>query len=805
MNLHRPRLLTLGCLLLALGSLPPAAQPPTTITYFWSNGRQVRVAVVPNAVAIEGPSAASRAVDDPVFRELAPQDPSEVARAASLNARGVIIVKARAGRTAELRSVLRRSGTARELGVAVDVGPQTKARRPYAVLTPEFIVRFRRGVTRSAIDEINKKLGAAIVREDPFVENQFVLRVADGSAGRSLELSDQYFKLPQVDGLSHPNFIYPRETRSDPNDPLWPQQWHLSTIDAPAAWKVTRGEEVIVAVIDLEGVEIKHEDLFPNRFINAKEIPDNNVDDDKNGMVDDVNGWNFRSRSNDPKLLLPHGTAAAAVAVAACDNALGGCGVAPKARLLPVAQGLTVQDDADAFRYAMQMGAGVISNSWGYPIGLPSTQVVEEAIADVITQGRSGLGTAVVFAMTNQKRDNFSAGPDGTRDIASVPGVLAIGRSTDTDKWGESGFGQGMALLAPTNAARGDATAGCLPDNLIGTREIVTADLMGPAGYNEGTPKPCFCNAKASEIGNQNYTGCFQGTSSATPLVAGVVALMIAANPKITVPAIRDILAETAERIEPAVGAYKPDDRGRLYSVTHGWGRVHAARAVVAAAAWMPQTTPPPAPPPPPLAPSPEGNRGITRQGGDVKVAGKDSSEVRVPSTSGSRSAYVWEDATALVIKPGESTSTVLSALEGTAKLVSGFSWTQDLMNRNVIVVEPTGAGAAERIADLHARGLVEGTGRVAFFDKGGKNVAVLLNRFSIQPADGVREPELVAEAARYGFNLESRPGGRYELAPQAATRDALEAAERAQLFAKSPLVKPDSLRLEWIVPAERR
>ena len=809
-KLHRLRLLANSCLLAALCSMAPEAQQPPTVRYFWSNGRQVPVAVVPNAVAIEAAAGAIRAGDNEVLAELASQDPSEVTRAAGLNASGITIVKARTGRTPQLRAALRISGRVTELGVAVDVGQPTKRRRPYAVLTPEFIVRFRSGVSRATINELNRKLGAEVVREDPFVPNQFVLRVADGSAGRSLVLSDQYFKLPEVDGLAHPNFIYPRETRSDPNDPLWPQQWHLNTIDVPSAWQATRGEGVIVAVIDPEGVEFKHEDLFPNRFVNANEIPDNAQDDDNNGMADDVTGWNFRDRSNNPKLLLPHGTAAAAVALAACDNSLGGCGVAPKARLLPIAQGVTVQDDADAFRYAMRMGAAVISSSWGYGIGLPTTQVVEEAIAEVITQGRSGLGTAVVFAMTNEKRDNFGGGPDGYRDIASIPRVLAIGRSTDADVWGHSGFGQGMALLAPTSAARGDADTGCLPESLLGKREIVTADLMGPPGYNAGTAKPCFCNAKASEIENDNYTGCFQGTSSATPLVAGVVALMIAANAQITVSAITEILADTAERIEPAAAGYKPDGGKRLYSVTHGWGRVHAGRAVAAAAAWVPQTAPPPAPPPPPPPPpplpSPEAAAPATRQGGDMKVAGRESAEVRVPGSTNNLPAYVWEDATALVIPAGVSPSTVVSALAGVAKPVSGFAWTLELLNyRNVLVIEHADAAGAERIADLHARGLVEGTGRIAFFDKAGKNVAVLRNRFFIAPSDGVREPELAAEAARHGFTVERRSDGQYLLTSQTPTRDALEAAAQAQQFAKSPLVRPNSLRVDWITPVQRR
>ena len=807
MNAHRLRLLANGLLAIALCAAAPRAQQPPPVRYFWSNGRQVPVAIVPNAVVVGGSPNALRPMDDRILQELVSPDPVEIARAANLSANGLTIVKARTGRAPQLRSALRASGTFTELGLPVDVGAATRTRRPYAVLTPEFIVRFRPDVTRAAIDSINAKAGTAIVRQDSFVPNQFVLRAADGTATRTLELSDQYFKLPEVDGLAHPNFIYPREPRSDPNDPLWPQQWHLNAIDAASAWKVTRGDGVVIGVIDPEGVEVKHEDLFGNRFVNAKETPDNAQDDDGNGMVDDVSGWNFRNGSNDPKLLLPHGTAAAAVALAACDNALGGCGVAPQARLLAIAQGLTVQDDADAFRYALRMGAGVISNRWGYGIGLPTTQVVEEAITDVIAQGRGGLGAVVVFAMTNEKRDNFGGGADGYRDISSIPGVLAIGRSTDADAWGHSGFGKGMALLAPTSAARGDADTGCLPDNLAGKREIVTADLMGPAGYNAGTPKPCFCNSTASEIENRNYTGCFQGTSSATPLVAGVVALMIAANPKLPAAAVTSILADTAERIDTVQAQYKPDDAKRLYSVTHGWGRVHAGRAVASAAAWKPQTPPAPAPPPGAAVPALTGAAGVIQQGGDVTVAGKRSEEVRVPSGATTQPAYVWEDATALVIPPGVSREAVLKALQGSAKPVSDFAWTQDLLNRNVLIVEPTGQGFSDGapFAELYKQGLVESTGRVAFFDKGGKNVGVLLNRFLLAANEGVQESALAAEASRHGFALKARPDGRYLITPQDPTMDALDAAARATQFGASPLVRPQSLRPEWVAPVQRR
>ena len=179
--------------------------------------------------------------------------------------------------------------------------------------------------------------------------------------------------------------------------------------------------------------------------------------------------------------------------------------------------------------------------------------------------------------------------------------------------------------------------------------------------------------------------------------------------------------------------------------------------------------------------------------------------EARLPNGTRNDTAYVWENATALILTKGASTSTVMNELAGSAKLVSGYSWTQSLWEgRNVLVIEPTNGGSAERIADLHKRGLVQGTGRVAFFDKAGRNVTVIPNRFLIDASDSTREPELAAEAARHGFKLEVRYGG-YELVPLEGTQDALEVARRAEQFAKSPLVRPNSLRPDWMSPLDVR
>ncbi len=228
----------------------------------------------------------------------------------------------------------------------------------------------------------------------------------------------------------------------------------------------------------------------------------------------------------------------------------------------------------------------MISCSWGYSIGVPATQLVEQAITDVANpgedcQGRHGLGCVVVFSMTNENVDNFGdpESADSVLDISAHPDVIAVGRSTNKDKWGFSGFGEGMHLLAPSQAAKGTSDVGCDRNDLAGTLDITTTDLTGTAGYNNGKSEACFCNNDSSkEIGEQpNYTSCFGGTSASAPLVAGAAALCLSIRPYATSIEIRDDLTSTAIEIEMSKAQY--DNNG--YSKTHGHGRLDAGEAVL--------------------------------------------------------------------------------------------------------------------------------------------------------------------------------------------------------------------------------
>lgn len=164
-------------------------------------------------------------------------------------------------------------------------------------------------------------------------------------------------------------------------DPLFSKQWGMNDIGLQNALKINPGSNnIIVAVIDT-GVDYTHEDLLPNMWRNLKEIPDNGIDDDNNGYVDDVVGWDFLDNDNKPYDLAAtslsdimnggnpgHGTHCAGNVAARGDNGVGISGVAPNAQIMALrfigSEGTTA-DAIKSIRYAVDNGAKVLSNSWG--------------------------------------------------------------------------------------------------------------------------------------------------------------------------------------------------------------------------------------------------------------------------------------------------------------------------------------------------------------------------------------------------------------------------------------------------------
>ncbi|MDJ0795411.1 MAG: S8 family peptidase [Calothrix sp. MO_167.B12] len=274
-------------------------------------------------------------------------------------------------------------------------------------------------------------------------------------------------------------------------------EWGADLVQAPEVWdKGHTGKGVIVAVLDT-GVDYNHSDLNDNIWRNTREIAGNGIDDDGNGYVDDVFGWNFHHENNDVLDRNGHGTHVAGT-IAGERNDFGVTGIAYDAQIMSV----KVLNDSgsgyyssisDGIRYATDNGANVINLSLG---GRFPTRSVESAI-----EYASSKGVTVVMAAGNYGE--------------SQPGYP--GRYAD-----ESGIVVG-AVDSNNNMA--DFS------NRAGNHNLAYVTAPGVSVY--------------STVPNNGYNS-YSGTSMASPHVAGVVALMLSANPELTTTQIRQIITETS-------------------------------------------------------------------------------------------------------------------------------------------------------------------------------------------------------------------------------------------------------------------
>lgn len=280
-----------------------------------------------------------------------------------------------------------------------------------------------------------------------------------------------------------------------------------------------RGQPVIVAVIDT-GVDRFHPELRGAMWINRKEIPGNRRDDDGNGYVDDVYGWNFANNDNDTMDLAGHGTVVAGVIAAWTNNGIGIAGVNPWARIMPVKvstwSGNTSNFEiADAIRYAADNGARVINISYG---GRHRRWTEYQAIAYARQKG-----VIVVAAAGNQAYEAQSHSPGG---LPSVITVAATG--VDDKRLGFSNWGPGVDISAPgwdilSLRARGTDMLRFLRDD-----------------YQPGS---VF-------VGDDKRYYRLTGTSFAAPFVAGAASLIWSIQPNLTDVQVMRMLLHSARDIE---------------------------------------------------------------------------------------------------------------------------------------------------------------------------------------------------------------------------------------------------------------
>ncbi len=265
----------------------------------------------------------------------------------------------------------------------------------------EALVRYEAGATPA--ERAAARDGAAVTLEDVLGLPRTQLVSFDGSVGSAVTRLE---RSPVVLD-AQPNYRY-RANAPVPDDTFFGQQWGLGVapgVDVLPAWDRTRGGGQVIAVVDT-GVDLTHPDLTESLWINPGETAANGLDDDGNGKVDDVHGYDFVDADADPDDFQFHGTHVAGIATAAAANAEGTAGVAPEADLMAVraldGNGFgDTADIAEAVRYSAQEGAGVINLSLGGPAGGPSDAVFLQAV-----QVAEAADAVVVVAAGNAGSNN---------------------------------------------------------------------------------------------------------------------------------------------------------------------------------------------------------------------------------------------------------------------------------------------------------------------------------------------------------------------------------------------------------------
>ena len=313
--------------------------------------------------------------------------------------------------------------------------------------------------------------------------------------------------------------------QAEVNDPFflsrgsWGQSegdlWGLHRMDVPTAWDGFTGAGVLVAVID-SGCDFTHPDLAANLFTFADEVAGNGVDDDGNGFVDDVRGWDFADLDNDPTDDNGHGTHVAGTVAAVGDNGIGVVGVAPEARVLCVrgfdVYGLGESDRlAEALLYAADAGARVVNMSWRSPA---RSQLLEDALTVL-----HGAGVVPVAAAGNDYGATRNAYPASSRRVITVGASDPLDQRTDF-----SNSGIGTDVVAPGGRSFVNGSDG--HNNVL---SLLASDIS-----------PDGIDSFGLLVGNAYLR--LRGTSMAAPHVSGLVALLLEQRPAADTETLRQVL-----------------------------------------------------------------------------------------------------------------------------------------------------------------------------------------------------------------------------------------------------------------------
>lgn len=405
-------------------------------------------------------------------------------------------------------------------------------------------------IGNSKIDSVTQKYHAVKIKKQTTgrKSNQHIYIIRFPQGTNIQQVIDEYYKTGEIE-YAEPDFKGSGGGTQGiiPNDQYYFRQWGLKNdgtfslspstsgadIDMENAWGIEQGDSnIVVGVID-SGTKLDHPDFAGRIWTNYNEIVNNGIDDDNNGFIDDVKGWDFAYSDNNPIDDYGHGTNVAGIIGVNGNNSIGLSGVDWNCKLM-ILKGLDSGNFgsyswwADAIYYAVDNGANVINMSVG---GTGTSITLQNAVDYAISNN-----VVIVACMMNTNSNVFYY-------PAGFPGVIAVGSTNSDDTrsnpffWSStsgSNYGSHISVVAPGNYIYG-------------------------LDYQSNT----------------NYASYWGGTSQATPLVAGLASLLLAQNPGRTPAQIKSIIETTSE---DQVGNLNEDGPG--WDQYYGYGRINAFNAL---------------------------------------------------------------------------------------------------------------------------------------------------------------------------------------------------------------------------------
>ncbi|MEQ8970434.1 MAG: S8 family serine peptidase [Coleofasciculus sp. C1-SOL-03] len=417
----------------------------------------------------------------------------------------------------------------------------------------ELIVKFKPETEPTEIEALQASLGASVIDSTKTLGSQ-LWQITGVSIQEAIDLLSSNSQIDYVE----PNYTISLNS-TIPNDSDFDELWGLNNtgqtggtpdadIDAPEAWDISTGNNIVVGVID-SGVDYTHPDLNDNMWTNPEETPGDGIDNDGNGYVDDYYGWDFFNNDNNPYDDNGHGTHVAGTIAAEANNSIGVSGVSWSSQIMALkifdanGGGSNLQalafNASKAIEYATTMGAHLTNNSWGF--GDFNSQTLRNAIA---AAGQAG--KLFVAAAGNDGKNN-----DVITDYPSnynLDNIISVAATDHNDQLANfSNYGATSVDLA----APGVGILSTVPGGGYGTKN---------------------------------------GTSMAAPHVSGVASLILAQNPNLTALEVKEQILQSVDPIQDLQGK------------TVTGGRLNAHKALTNGT--TPPVTPPVTPPsPPPVTP----------------------------------------------------------------------------------------------------------------------------------------------------------------------------------------------------------